>query len=158
ELLDVESWQFLAERHYKIALETGALTSLAPALTFLATADCMHSGDLSRAAELNAELEAIASSAGSPALAYGTIGLAAWRGARADRVGRREAGVQEGTVRGEGRMITFCGYAASVLYNGLGEYQAALDAAADTIAADELILTPHTLPELIEAAIRLGRP
>src|SRR5262245_165890 len=54
-------------------------------------------------------------------------------------------------------MITFTGYAAAVLYNGLAEYEAAFDAATDTIAADELILTAHALPELIEAAMRLGR-
>src|SRR5262249_38813079 len=44
ELLDVESWQFLAQRHYRIAVEAGALSALAPALTFLAVEDCMHSG------------------------------------------------------------------------------------------------------------------
>jgi DNA-binding CsgD family transcriptional regulator len=66
--------------------------------------------------------------------------------------------VQEATVRGEGRMISYAGYAFSVLYNGLGSYQAALDAATDAVAARELILSAHALPELIEAAVRLDRP
>src|SRR5262249_17798008 len=41
DLWDVESWQFLARRQHRIALEAGALSALAPAIGFLAVSECM---------------------------------------------------------------------------------------------------------------------
>jgi hypothetical protein len=45
-----------------------------------------------------------------------------------------------------------------VLHNGVGEYPAALDAAARACDTDELPHSNSALPELIEAAVRVGRP
>jgi DNA-binding CsgD family transcriptional regulator len=119
--------------------------------------EAMHSGDLQAAAALNEEMEAIVPAVGSPRLAYAATALAAWRGDRAETTALIDAAVQEATIRGEGRMISFTEYAASVLHNGLGEYEAAFAAARDAIATNELIISPQALPELIEAAVRLDR-
>ncbi len=59
--------------------------------------------------------------------------------------------------RGEGCAITVTEYAIAVLYNGLGQYQLALEAAAKAAAADEVVTSSWALYELVEAASRCGR-
>jgi DNA-binding NarL/FixJ family response regulator len=46
----------------------------------------------------------------------------------------------------------------AVLHNGMGDYPAAQDAAARACRAHELTHSNSALPELIEAAVRAGRP
>jgi DNA-binding CsgD family transcriptional regulator len=59
--------------------------------------------------------------------------------------------------RGEGCAITATEYATAVLYNGLGQYQLALEAAKKAAAADEVATSSWALYELVEAASRCGR-
>ena len=39
------------------------------------------------------------------------------------------AGLENATARGEGRVVAMAGYATAVLNNGLGRYEAAVDGA-----------------------------
>ena len=68
-----------------------------------------------------------------------------------------EATVAEAVAGGQGIAVTYAHWAAAVLYNGLGRYdearQAALQASEDT---PELYISMWALPELIEAAVRSG--
>ena len=89
-------------------------------------------------------------------MAYGPIALAAWRGHADETSALIESAVREATLRGEGRMFTLTDYATAVLRNGLGEHAAALEAALRASAADEVIFSGHALPELVEAAVRVG--
>ena len=57
-----------------------------------------------------------------------------------------------------GRITHFATYAAAVLYNGIGRYDAALDAARRAFEHDHLGYTPFVVPELAEAASRTGEP
>jgi ATP/maltotriose-dependent transcriptional regulator MalT len=59
--------------------------------------------------------------------------------------------------RGEGVVLTFAEHARTVLHNGLGHYQTALDPAQSASAQDELMLSVWALPELVEAAARCGQ-
>ena len=68
-----------------------------------------------------------------------------------------EANEAAAIVRGEGVLLTFGEHTRAVLHNGLGHYQAALDAAQSASAQDELMLSVWSLPELVEAAARCGR-
>ena len=68
-----------------------------------------------------------------------------------------EASEAAAIVRGEGVLLTFGEHTRAVLHNGLGHYQAALDAAQSASAQDELMLSVWSLPELVEAAARCGR-
>ena len=69
-----------------------------------------------------------------------------------------ELGLRSAADRGEGRALTWSEYARALLYNGLGEYEAALDAASPACEHDDLGLVSWALIELIEAAARTDRP
>jgi ATP/maltotriose-dependent transcriptional regulator MalT len=59
--------------------------------------------------------------------------------------------------RGEGCAVTVAEYATAILYNGLGEYELAFEAAQKAAAADEIATSSWALSELVEAAARSGR-
>jgi DNA-binding CsgD family transcriptional regulator/transposase len=60
-------------------------------------------------------------------------------------------------ARGEGSAIAAVGYSEAVLYNGLAQYEAALEAAQKAIATDDIVTSSWTLFELVEAATRTGQ-
>src|SRR4029077_18562491 len=62
------------------------------------------------------------------------------------------------SARGEGFVLTFAEHARAVLYNGSGQYAAALENAQRASAPDELHASVWSLPELVEAAVRSGKP
>jgi DNA-binding CsgD family transcriptional regulator len=156
ELFDDESWYALGWRQHRLAVDAGALSMLPLALNFLSVAECVHAGNLAAATALIEEMQSITPSTGSPDMAYGPLAVAAWRGHPEETAALLESAVQEANVRGEGRMLTLTEYATAVLSNGLGDYAAALDAARRACAADEMIFTAHSLPELVEAAVHAG--
>jgi DNA-binding CsgD family transcriptional regulator len=155
DLWDDETWHALTSREIQLARDAGALTILPYALTYRAIVD-VHGGEFAAASTLVDEADALASTTGNPRLAYTSLALAAWRGQEHRAVELFEAGREDALQRGEGITITTAGYAAAVLYNGLGRYQEALAAAQDASELDELGLFGWTLVELIEAAARSG--
>ena len=74
------------------------------------------------------------------------------RSLRADR-GRRAGGRRHAVRAG---WFSFAAYARSVLYNGLGRYDAARDAARRAFERNHLGYGPLVVPELAEAAARTG--
>jgi len=66
-----------------------------------------------------------------------------------------EVTIAEGTAGGQGHAVSFAHCLAAVLYNGLGRYADALDAA-ERAGQDPLYVSMWALPELIEAAVRSG--
>jgi DNA-binding CsgD family transcriptional regulator len=82
--------------------------------------------------------------------------LAAWRGQEAlasELIARARRAARE---RGIGRMDDFASYAAAVLYNGIGRYDAAHRAVGRAFEQDRLGYIPFVLPEVAEAASRTG--
>ena len=77
-------------------------------------------------------------------------------GGPADAVSLIEAAAADGTARGEGRVLGLTGYAAAVLYNGLGRYEEAFAAAREACEYEDLGFHGWCLFELIEAAARTG--
>jgi DNA-binding CsgD family transcriptional regulator len=70
-----------------------------------------------------------------------------------------EAGLKEMADRGEGMGLAIIQWTSAVLYNGLGRYKEALAAAEQASAyPSELLFYTWGLVELVEAAIRSGRP
>jgi DNA-binding CsgD family transcriptional regulator len=157
EVWDDESWHALAERGVAVARDTGALTLLPIALTYRAGV-AVHAGEFDAAAELVEEADAIIRATGNAPLAYTSLVLAAWRGRPDPALAAIEAGMAEAAARGEGRAIALAEYATAVLHNGLGAYDAALRAAERAREYQDLGLYAWTLSELIEAAVRCGRP
>jgi DNA-binding CsgD family transcriptional regulator len=158
EIWDGDTWHEFAGRQVMLAREAGALTTLTPALVFLAFGKIAHSGDFAGAATLIAEARELGASSQSPQMAYAPMSLAAWRGDETETDAIIEHTLSEAIARGEGRAITLAEYASAVLQNGLGRHDLALEAARRVCAADEVMLTGYALPELVEAAVRAGEP
>ena len=64
--------------------------------------------------------------------------------------------MHEATERGAGMLAGLAACASAVLYNGLGRYDAARDAARQAFERDQLGLGPLVVAELAEAAARTG--
>jgi DNA-binding CsgD family transcriptional regulator len=112
-------------------------------------------GELSGAARLIEEARPIAEATGAPDAAAVLL-LAAWRGREQETSELIEAVVREATVRQQGFVLAFAHSAAAVLYNGLGRFGAARDAAWRAWEARPVPLGVFAVPELAEAAARTG--
>jgi ATP/maltotriose-dependent transcriptional regulator MalT len=141
----------------RLARDAGALSVLPIAATYRAGM-LVHTGQLAAATALNQEADAITQATGSAPLLYTALVIAGWRGDEARASKLIEASAQDAHARGEGRAIALTGYTTAVLYNGLGRYDAALDAARRACEHDDLGLLGSSLIELIEAAARSGEP
>ncbi|GAB2603800.1 LuxR family transcriptional regulator [Kribbella endophytica] len=157
DLWDDVQCEELVERAVGLCRHSGALSVLPLALGYRAVAH-VHAGEFASAAALLEESDAIVRATGSPAVRYPLYLLTAWRGT-APEVLRESFELDfEGLVaRGEGRgLFGGVGYANAVAYNGLGRYEAALEAARTACEYDDLGVYGFSLIELIEAAVRSG--
>ena len=156
-LWDDEAWERLANQHLELIRETGALGELPSALGHRGQ---MHvfAGQLASAASLYDALQEASELTGSPLAPYHGAGLVAMRGREADARRLIDTGRAEVIGRGEGAGLEFMDWAESVLYNGLGRYGEALAAAQRVLDHAELVPVNWAMPELIEAAVRVGSP
>jgi len=155
ELWDDEYWHALAARQAQVARDTGALSHLRLALHSVA-ATHIFAGDLMAAAAMIEEDQLIAEATGNAPTVYTETSLAAWRGREARATELIAATLQEATARGLGMFVHVASYASSVLYNGLGRYDAARDAAWQAFERDQLGNGALVVSELAEAASRTG--
>jgi DNA-binding CsgD family transcriptional regulator len=107
-------------------------------------------GDFGRAMAAIAEEEAIADALGDVPQMYPRVHLAALRGRPAEAL----ALFAEAEDHGTGQLAANVHWARAVLYNGLGDYPAALEAAGKVTQAGDLFLAGAALPEVVEAATR----
>ncbi len=157
DVFDDETWHLLASRYVLIARAAGALSVLPIALMHLSLLHVFE-GKLDTAAALVEEIDSIIDATGSRRISIPKLMLAACKGdeARASKLideARRDA-----IARGEGFVLTFGEQAHAVLHNALGHYETALDNAQRASAQDELHASVWSLPELVEAAVRSGKP
>jgi DNA-binding CsgD family transcriptional regulator len=156
ELLDDVTWDALATRHAQVAREEGLLGVLPVTLNYLAALR-IHQGDVEGATLLLDESDSISrSTTGTPGDIMRLL-LAAHSGDAAQTA--RLSGILEAVAdaRREGLIVTVCEYASALLHNGLGQYEGALDAAQRASAQDDLSVSSWALPEVVEAAVRLGK-
>jgi DNA-binding CsgD family transcriptional regulator len=114
-------------------------------------------GELTAAASLVDELQAVVEATGSGLAPYGALGLAALRGTEARTSALAEAMIKDARRRGEGTGITFAEWANATLNNGLGRYDKAMAAGLRAVAYDkDPALLCWSLVELVEAAARYG--
>jgi DNA-binding CsgD family transcriptional regulator len=156
DLWDDEAWLELASGEVELARATGALLLLPYALDYLAGLH-IQAGELSLAAGLLTEAEGLDRGLRAETPPYMPLRLAAWRGQASTAVNLIEVMTRGASAVGEGGAITAAEHAAAVLFNGLGQYELALDAAQKAAAADELVTSSWALYELVEAAAHLGR-
>jgi DNA-binding CsgD family transcriptional regulator/tetratricopeptide (TPR) repeat protein len=157
DLFDDEAWHALTTLELQRAEDGDALTMLPYALTLRAIVD-LHGGEFGKATALIDNADATSAATGHPPFAYTSLILAAWRGHEIRALELLDAARQDASERGEGVTLTTARYAAAILYNSLGRYEAALAAARDAAELDELGLFGWSLVELVEAAARSGRP
>jgi DNA-binding CsgD family transcriptional regulator len=137
------------------ARDTGALVQLRTAMMGLSTVHVMR-GEFSAAARLTEEERLIAEATGTPTVTTNPALLAAWRGRPQEAAELIQATAREGTARGAGYLVDFANCAAAVLYNGLGRYGEARDAAWHAWQRQRVALGIFAVPELAEAAARTG--
>jgi DNA-binding CsgD family transcriptional regulator len=154
-LWDDEAWERLSDRHLQLVRETGALGEFGIALGHRGQ---MHvfAGELAMAASLQESIEEATALTGSPIAPYHAAALAAMRGREAEARRFIDTARAEVIGRGEGAGLAFMDWAESVLYNGLGRYEEALAAARRVVDEAELVPLNWAMPELIEAAVRVG--
>jgi DNA-binding CsgD family transcriptional regulator len=155
ERCDWESLHSLTAGQAAVARDMGALVQLRSATMGLASAEIMR-GEFSSAARLVEEERLIAEATGTPPVTTTAMLLAAWRGREQEASGLIEATVREGAARDQGYVVDFARSLAAVLYNGLGRYDAARDAAWQAWQRRPVALGVFAVPELAEAASRTG--
>jgi tetratricopeptide (TPR) repeat protein len=122
------------------------------ALNFFARSQ-LASGRLTEAAALLEEERVIAQAA----VGYEEMPLAAWRGQESLASELIERMVQTASARGIGRMVDVATHAKAVLYNGIGRYEVAHEAARAAFEhRDDVGYGPFVVAELAEAASRTG--
>jgi DNA-binding CsgD family transcriptional regulator len=153
---DDQTWAALAGRYVELARNTGSLAVLPLALSTRIVELLWH-GSLTEAAWLATEVDTITVATGLRITNYGALAVAAWQGREAEAKKLIQASVSDAEARGEGIGLTVTGWVSAVLYNGLGQFHAARDAAA---RASEDPPEPGAVHwaavELVEAAVRSG--
>jgi DNA-binding CsgD family transcriptional regulator len=151
ELWDAEAWHLLSSRRLQFARATGALVHLQFALSFLARSNLL-AGEVTAATLMIDEARLIAEATGNPAFMNAPMILAAWRGQEPRASELIEATSEEAATR----RLSANAYARAVLCNGLGRHDEARDAAREAFQLDLVAQGPFVVPELAEAASRVG--
>jgi DNA-binding CsgD family transcriptional regulator len=127
------------------------------ALSLCATT-MLFAGDLAGAESLVAEHQAAMDATGSHISSPAELVLAALRGRQAEAAALFDATIAEASRRGEGIGIALAEWANSMLNNGLGRYEAAMQAAQRASTSSvEMVVRSWATAELVEAAARSGR-
>jgi DNA-binding CsgD family transcriptional regulator len=157
DLWDNETCDLLSTRHLKLVRDAGALTVLPIALSTRIYTD-VFAGELTLAASLIEEAQAVTQATGSQLAPYGALHLLAVRGREAEASELIQLTTSEVERRGEGYGLTVIEWASAVLYNSLGRYEEALVAArVASEHATDLAASTWALAELVVAAVRSGK-
>ncbi len=155
-LWDDDGWRAVVAGQVRLARNAGALETLP---LHLATAGIITawSGAFGAAAALIAESEAVCEATGARIPSYAALLLAGLRGSQAEAVPLLDATINAAEAAGQGLTATAARWTAAVLYNGLGRYDEAREAARQAAGDPSgLYVSTWALPELIEAAARTG--
>jgi ATP/maltotriose-dependent transcriptional regulator MalT len=145
----------ISARQVQLVRDAGALAELPLHLSALGLASAWM-GDLAGAAALMAEADSVSAATGSPAGPWVALRLRALQGREAEASAAIASAMQQAAAGGQ-VFATYAHWAAAVLYNGLARYQEAASAARQaTSNTFEYWVSVWALPELVEAAARLG--
>jgi ATP/maltotriose-dependent transcriptional regulator MalT len=146
----------IASRNVQLVRDAGALAELPIHLAALGLAEAW-TGDFAGASSLIAESESVAAAIGSPIAPYTLLRLRALQGSEAEASALIARTIERATAGGQGLATSWADWAEAVLYNGLGRYEeAALAAGRGTSTSFEPWVSMWALPELVEAAARIG--
>ena len=141
----------ISARQVRLVRDAGALAELPLYLSALGLASAW-TGDFAAAAALAAEANSVAAATGSRSAPYTLLRLRALQG----RLAEASAAIEQVAAGGIGVAI-YAHWAAAVQYNGLARYEEAAAAARQaTSNTFEYWVSVWALPELVEAAMRVG--
>jgi DNA-binding CsgD family transcriptional regulator len=155
---DYDSWDVLSGRQVRLASDAGALIALPIAFNTRAGLH-LFAGEFAEAASMVAQADSVIEATGSSIAPYGALALIVFRGREAQAAHLIQTATDDAERRGEGRALSYIGWAAAVLYNSLGHYEEALAAAQQ--ASDDspaVEFASWALVELVEAAVRAAVP
>ena len=153
---DLDRHTSLSLRYAELVRDAGAVTHLPLALSSRFV-PLLFTGEFKRAARVTDEMCAAIDAMGKSLSPYSSIALAAWRGRQAEREALSEPALRNAERRGEGHGLTVIAWAEAVAANGRCGYPQALAAAAYASSyRGDGGASWWTLPELVEAATRLG--
>ncbi|GAA4588257.1 DNA-binding CsgD family transcriptional regulator [Actinoplanes octamycinicus] len=157
EVFDDAAFQDRTEQAVTYARAAGELSRLPSALTFRSTA-LIYAGRFADASDLIDEAAALARATGpAPHPASASI-LAAFRGRTGEALALIDELRRDATAGGVGWLLSTAAYSRAVLHNGHGDYAAAMAAAREAAAHEDLAVLQWSLGELVEAAARAGSP
>ena len=155
---DEETLDALSGRALARVRDEGVL-ALLPSIAAGRNAWDLLTGDLSAASAHVLEQDTIHEAIGGERSPQSRIALAAFRGREAEVAQLDEATTRDAVARGQGMWMAVMNWSAAVLYNGLGRYDKALEAAQLGAAyPPDVHVSSWSLSELVEAAARCGRP
>jgi DNA-binding CsgD family transcriptional regulator len=156
DLWDADSMRALAARQVELARAEGLMAVLPIALSLQMVAQTLG-GDLDGAEASCDEIDTLKVVMGHAVPPFGQMFLAAYRGQPelAEPLIREVRA--DGEARGEGYAVSATNFAEAILYNGLGRYEEAREAARRELPyTHELNHAMRALLELVEAASRTG--
>jgi DNA-binding CsgD family transcriptional regulator len=142
-------------RQVQLIRDAGALAALPIHLSVLAMTTTW-TGDLEGSAAIIAEGDSAASATGVPIAPYPQLRLVALQGREAEAAALIAGTIAMAAASGQEMGVISAHWAAAVLYNGLGRYEEAMEAAQATSNSFEPWIASWALPELVEAAARSG--
>jgi DNA-binding CsgD family transcriptional regulator len=155
-LWDDDRVQAVCTRQIRLARDAGALSQLPMYLLADSTAAARR-GEFARAHSIEAEAEAVTEATGARLAPYTELVVLALRGSEPDAAALIAATIGQVRDLGQGLAAVVAHWAAAILYNGLGRYEDARDAALKASSNEvDMFAAVWALPELIEAAMRLG--
>lgn len=156
DLWDDHSWEVLSSRHLQLARDTGTLAILPLALT-LRIAMHAFAGELTEAARLIGEVDAVISATGARIAPYGALLFVAWKGDEGYARTLMAATERDVISRGEGVGLSVTEWVGALLASATGRYQQARDLGQRASEhPEELGVSTWGLIEVIEASSRLG--
>ena len=145
----------ISARQVQLVRDAGAVAELPLHLSALGLA-CAWIGDFAGAGALMAEADSVSAATGSPAGPWVALRLRALQGKEAEASAAIAGAIKQAAAGGQ-VFATYAHWAAAVLHNGLARYEEAASAARQaTSSTFEYWVSVWALPELVEAAARLG--
>jgi DNA-binding CsgD family transcriptional regulator len=142
-------------RAVEMVRTVGALTELPIYLASWGIATSL-TGDFATAAAIVAEAEAVATATGMPIAPHTKLLVTAMQGKEGEATALIAATIEWAGADGQLMGVTCAHWAAALLNNGLGQFEQAIQAARASTRISELFVSVWVLPELVEAAVRLG--
>ncbi|MGH3100993.1 MAG: LuxR C-terminal-related transcriptional regulator, partial [Thermoleophilia bacterium] len=152
---DHEGMLATAARVLQLVRDAGALAQLPIHLSAVALARAW-TGDLAAAASLVAEIDNVVAATGSRLGPGAALRLRSLQGREAETSALMASTIEHAAAGGH-TIALYAHWAAAVLYNGLARYQEAAESARQATSSPfEVFASVRALPELVEAAARVG--